>query len=649
MKRHFLFALVAAVAVACGQPILEETRTGDIAGVVYDKNVGDPISVAQVQLTPGGASTVTGTDGSFAFNNIETGSYTVTVSKKGYNDVSNKVTVLAGKKADCQLLMERIPAYVTADKTELDFGDNLTLTTLSFNIVNSSYENLSWHIEYDKSSSSFIAEVSPESGTTQYGKTSVIIVKIDRTKLNVGSNESTIVVVSDNGEGSSEVKVKVIGQEKRMATLNMAETTDIKSTSAVLHAEITDKGIPEYTERGFVIGESEMPTRETALKEIRATVTQQNVFSEKVDELGMRKTYYARAYAINDQGVAYSTNQSKFTTIAVLPSVSILASTEIKSSSAILNAQITDKGTPEYTERGFVIGDSEMPTKETAIKVLTVTIDAHDKYSMRIGELKLGQTYYVRAFAENAVGVAYSTTMDQFTTIATLPNVTTLAATDEDRETRIVILHGNISFEGDPAYTERGFVWSLEYENPTIEDSKIIVAGSGIGDYQKRLAFPSSKRTIYIRAYATNQRGTAYGETVEVFPLEYIQLTSDGLGVQKNDINGESGLIWSDGDSACKNSRVGAESDWRLPTKDELYQLFFIKESIGGFNTMTYNGYTNLSRYWTSTIYPEVDGRRYYVDFSNGTIGYAFIGNTGWPEFNSNRYSVRCVRTLTLE
>lgn len=64
---------------------------------------------------------------------------------------------------------------------------------------------------------------------------------------------------------------------------------------------------------------------------------------------------------------------------------------------------------------------------------------------------------------------------------------------------------------------------------------------------------------------------------------------------------------------------------------------------------MTYNGYTNLSRYWTSTIYPEVDDRRYYVDFSNGTISYAFIGNTGWPEFNSNRYSVRCVRTLTLE
>ena len=140
---------------------------------------------------------------------------------KGYNDASNKVTVSAGKKADCHLLMERIPAYVTADKAELDFGDNLTLTTLSFNIVNSSYENLSWHIEYDKSSSSFIAEVSPESGTTQYGKTAVIVVRIDREKLNAGANESTLVVVSDNGDGSSEVKIKAVGQEKKMASLNV--------------------------------------------------------------------------------------------------------------------------------------------------------------------------------------------------------------------------------------------------------------------------------------------------------------------------------------------------------------------------------------------------------------------------------------------
>lgn len=624
IRRILSLATVIVLAAACGQPIVEEvSTTGDISGVVYDKNVGDPISVAQVQLTPGGASTVTGTDGSFAFKNIEAGSYTVTVTKKGYNDASNKVTVSAGKKADCHLLMERIPAYVTADKTELDFGDNLTLTALSFNIVNSSYENLSWHIDYDKSSSSFITEVTPESGTTQYGKTSVIVVRINRDKLNAGANESTLVVVSDNGDGSSEVKVKAIGEEKRLATLNMSETTDIKSTSAVLHAEITDRGIPEYTERGFVIGESEMPTKETALKEIRASVTQQNAFSEKVDELGMGKTYYARAYAINNQGIAYSTNQSKFTTIAVLPSVSILASTEIKSSSAILNAKITDKGTPEYTERGFVVGDSDMPTKETAIKVLTVAIDAQEKYSVRIGELKLGQTYYVRAFAANAVGVAYSATMDQFTTVATLPSVTTLAATDEDRETKTVVLHGNITFEGDPTYTERGFVWSTKYENPTVEEEKIIVSGNGVGSFEKRVVFSSIDQNIYVRAYAINQRGIVYGEAIVVFKVPYIVLSDIGLAVQDSDINSGKRLLWRDANNMCSNSIVGGFNDWRLPSENEIYLLYNLKDVIGGFVDESY---------WTSR--PASGTFTWALDFSNGQM------------VSTSSAKARCVRTL---
>lgn len=628
MKKSFYLVSLIVLTVACGSPIEETTTTGDIAGAVYDKNVGNPISVAQVQLNPGGASTVTGTDGSFSFNNIEAGSYTVTVKKKGYNDASNKVTVSAGKKADCHLLMERIPAYVTADKTELDFGENLTLTTLSFNIVNSSYENLSWHIEYDKSSSSFIAEVSPESGTTQYGKTAVIVVRIDRDKLNAGANESTLVVVSDNGDGSSEVKIKAVGQEKRLATLNMSETTDIKSTSAVLHAEITDRGIPEYTERGFVISESEMPTKETAFKEIRAAVTQQNAFSEKVDELGMGRTYYARAYAINSQGIAYSTNQSKYTTVAILPSVSILPSTDIKSSSAILNAQITDKGTPEYAERGFVIGDSEMPTKETAIKVLTVAIDAHEKYSMRIGELQLGQTYYVRAFAANAVGVAYSATMDQFTTVGTLASVSTLTASDEDRNKKTAVLRGRIVFEGDPTFMERGFVWSTEYKNPTLQEEKIIVSGSGAGDYEIRATFPVVDRPIYVRAFATNKKGTAYGTVVEIFPLEYIALDSNGLGVQKNDIS-SSILLWEDANSMCNSSTVGNRNDWRLPGKNELLLLYNLRDEIGGFHS---DGF-----YFTSEKGTSYSWGYFTVRFSDG---YLFEGA------RTNHCYARCVRTL---
>lgn len=64
---------MAVLAVACAKPIEEVDNYGDIAGIVSDKSVGDPISVAQVTLDPSGKSTVTGSDGSFTFTNIKTG------------------------------------------------------------------------------------------------------------------------------------------------------------------------------------------------------------------------------------------------------------------------------------------------------------------------------------------------------------------------------------------------------------------------------------------------------------------------------------------------------------------------------------------------------------------------------------------------
>jgi len=529
MKNFIAFIPAVLLVFSCTQPVERSTEYGNISGVVYDNNVGEPISVAQVQLSPGGKSTVTGTDGSFNFTNIEAGDYTVNVTKKGYNDASNVVTVLTGTTSECNLTMERIPAYVTADKTELDFGDNQSFTTLSFNIVNSSYENLSWHIEYDKSTTSFIAEITPSQGETQYGKTSAIVVRINRDNLNQGENISTIVIVSDNGDGSSEVRIKAYGQEKRKPSLNVLEATDIKASSAILNGSIVDSGIPPYMERGFVLSDSEMPTQETALVKLTATVTDENDFSVRADGLTLGRIYYVRAYAINSLGITYSSNQVKFTTVAVLPVVK------------------------------------------------------------------------------------------------------TLAVSGEDKGTNTAVLRGTVEYEGDPAYTERGFVYSIVYENPTVEEEKVVVSGTGLGDFEKRVQFDSSSEKINVRAYAINDRGVAYGETVGIFKHEYYVDKSIGLGVQNEDIGYG---YWNDMNSMCRNSNVAGLSDWRLPTKDELFKLYNKKEEIGGFN-ITYSS-NNRHRYWSST--QGSTNYYYYVEFDDGKSGSIY--------FNNGIYSARCVRTL---
>ena len=527
MKKISLLYLVAVLfAISCTPIRLNNNdydTYGNISGIVADKTTGEPVPVVNVKLEENGASTVTGSDGSFSFKDLDDGSYTIKISKEGYKDNSATAKVSWGKTTETHLLIERIPAVLTIDRDVLDFGENYSNTTLSFSMVNKNYVDLDWEIVY---SCRWIKEIDPIKSVAKlgFGKTQTVVVIIDRDNLLPGDNETVIVVRTS--DGASELTVKAKGQQRSIPALNMLETTDLKASSAILHAEITNKGVPEYTARGFVVGDSSMPTKETALRTVPATVTTENAFS------------------------------------------------------------------------------------------------------VRVGDLNLGSTYYVRAYAENAEGIAYSTNEDKFTTQAVLPTVVTLPATGEDRETKTAILRGSISYEGDPAYTECGFVWSTVYENPTIEEDKVVLSMVGAGDFEKRVTFPDVSQTIYVRAYATNQRGTAYGEALQVFQPEYIVLNNNKLAVQRLDINNGIPLTWNNAINMCKNSSIGGFHDWHVPSEDEIYLLYNLKDSIGNFTT---------GKYWTSKQTPGWTIYYNALDFSSGQMGGV--------HYNLDCYA-RCVRSL---
>ena len=69
-----------------------------------------------------------------------------------------------------------------------------------------------------------------------------------------------------------------------------------------------------------------------------------------------------------------------------------------------------------------------------------------------------------------------------------------------------------------PAYTERGFVYST-LPNPTTDNTKIVKEGTGTGTYSIEVTGLPSE-TFYVRAYATNAKGTAYGEQVIAEPTQ---------------------------------------------------------------------------------------------------------------------------------
>lgn len=92
----------------------------------------------------------------------------------------------------------------------------------------------------------------------------------------------------------------------------------------------------------------------------------------------------------------------------------------------------------------------------------------------------------------------------------TLPVISTTPVS-EIRNTK-AISGGNITSDGGEIITTRGMCWSTE-QTPTTSDTKSL-NGEGAGNFLANIIGLSPNTTYFIRAFATNINGTAYGNTV---------------------------------------------------------------------------------------------------------------------------------------
>jgi len=106
---------------------------------------------------------------------------------------------------------------------------------------------------------------------------------------------------------------------------------------------------------------------------------------------------------------------------------------------------------------------------------------------------------------------------------------------------------GNILSDGGAEITSRGVCWSKE-ENPTINDFKT-EDGQGIGEFTSSLTNLEESTTYHVRAYATNEAGTFYGEDL-VFTIlgKPILATKTASDITTSSVI-SGGIIKSDGGS----------------------------------------------------------------------------------------------------
>jgi len=125
-------------------------------------------------------------------------------------------------------------------------------------------------------------------------------------------------------------------------------------------------------------------------------------------------------------------------------------------------------------------------------------------------------TYFVRAYAINSSVVSYGNEIT-FTTTGVLPTLAaTTAATLITATT--ATSGGNVTATGGSPIIERGICYAIT-ANPTTANTKVIDAAPGLGVFVSNLTGLTPGTLYYVRSYATNSTGTAYGTQISFSTL----------------------------------------------------------------------------------------------------------------------------------
>lgn len=300
------------------------------------------------------------------------------------------------------------------------------------------------------------------------------------------------------------------------------DPTMISSNSVTLGGNASSDGGAAITTRGVAYGTSLNPT--TSGDHI-ASGSGIGVFSVNVTGLLSSTLYHVRAYATNSNGTSYGEDKTFTTTDAIqtIPELITTAPTAITTTTASSGGIITFDGNYEIIEKGVCWSTSPNPNYNSS---KTNDGSGTAQFTSSVTGLSPNTTYYLRAYARNrrdaGGSYVYVTGYGQEEVFATasssecsLPTITTNSV--NTITTNSALGGGNVTSDGGCDVTAKGLCWSTS-TNPTTANSHT-TDGSGIGAFSSSLTGLSAGYDYYVRAYATNSSGTAYGNQVSFTTL----------------------------------------------------------------------------------------------------------------------------------
>ena len=424
------------------------------------------------------------------------------------------------------------------------------------------------------------------------------LVNIPETEMPEGDKAFTALI--DNLEASTDYSVRAYamndagsvgyGPKAVLRTANADKPTlrtydepDVRGNYAVVNAEIVEEGTSKVTERGFCWSSTNASPMLGACEGSNTVpLNESMIFSSEIKDLQEGTTYYVRSYAVNEKGIGYG-NRITFTTISVTEAtVGEVTVSGITTTSAQLASSVTDNGNGTITERGFCWSASNQTPAIGAAGCEAQAVEG-DAFSLALSNLKPNETtYWVRAYAKNQKGIAYSAVTQTFqTNVLSVPSVAN--PTISNVTINSAQFNSSIITNNNSPVTEKGFCWSSTNDTPSLEDgSSQTVEGNEFTLKVDKLQYGT---TYYVRTYAKNGEGVGYSASISFTTTDILPPSLNALSIKDITTDGATltAVISSSNNGTITEKGFCWSSDNTAPTVDNSKQVI-----AGNATTFTY-------------------------------------------------------------
>ena len=462
-----------------------------------------------------------------------------------------------------------------------------------------------------------------------------VLVKTQTTRVYHNSNGAKSIYWGSGGNTNTSLGTYSVYTTQALPTITRATAvsstaaSSVGETSATTGGTVTDAGLPVCSQRGVYWGTSSGSQPNKVISGSGA-----GAFTAQITGLAGGTQYFFKAFAYNTSGGYRYGSVLNFTTDVNIPDVTTTAITAIDYDTGTSGGNVTDDHGASVTERGVVYNTTGTPTiSDTKV----ITGSGTGSYVSVMTSLTPLTTYYVRAFATNSEGTAYGSEV-YFDTLAAVPTV----VTDNPAlsiATTSATLEGEVTADNGASITERGFVYGTS-ANPTVSDSKLVVAGT-VSTMSTSATSLTSATEYNFRGFATNSFGTAYGANVAFTTIPTDPTSLVATATEKTTID----LTWAKGTGDY--TIIRRDTTW--PANINSGTLVYNSTGTSTTDTSLTQGTEYFYRAWSGTeaygsgTYSDsyvADSETTVADFTNPDL--ALTDDSSYAEVLTSSGGIKC-------